>query len=116
MTKVEQLDILFSSRLQRCNEHQWVLKKFGERRAGLIKTRLADLRALECLEHVRYLPAHRCHELTGDLKGSLAVDLDHPYRLIFEAANDPIPKKADGGLDWEHVTVIKVTGVRDYHG
>jgi len=53
--------------------------------------------------------------LTGDRKGTLAVDLDHPYRLIFEPANDPVPRKPDGGLDWTKITVIRILELRDYH-
>jgi len=45
----------------------------------------------------------------------LAVDVVHPYRLIFDPANDPIPKKDDGGLDWTKVTAITVLAVEDYH-
>jgi proteic killer suppression protein len=45
----------------------------------------------------------------------LAVYLDGPWRLIFEPANDPVPKKPDGGLDWTQVTVIRILEVRDYH-
>ena len=43
------------------------------------------------------------------------MDLDHPYRLIFRPANDPIPKKADGGIDWSAVTIIEILGVEDTH-
>jgi proteic killer suppression protein len=44
------------------------------------------------------------------------MDLDHPYRLIFEAANDPIPRKEDGGLDWMKISAIVIIGVEDTHG
>ena len=58
----------------------------------------------------------RCHELKGNREGKLAVNLGHPYRLIFEPANNPIPRKPDGGLDWTGVTAIRVLTVEDYHG
>jgi len=45
----------------------------------------------------------------------LAVYLDGPWWLIFEPANDPVPKKLDGGLDWTQVTVIRILEVRDFH-
>ena len=64
---------------------------------------------------MRLLPG-RCHELTGDRAGQLALDLDHPYRLIFMPFHDPIPTKADGGLDWTAVTAVVIVGVEDYHG
>lgn len=43
------------------------------------------------------------------------MDLDHPYRLIFEPAHDPLPQKDDGGLDWFQVTAITIVGVEDTH-
>lgn len=45
----------------------------------------------------------------------LSLDLDHPYRLIFEPANEPIPTKPDGGLDWNKVTAVRILGVEDTH-
>jgi proteic killer suppression protein len=63
---------------------------------------------------MRDLPG-RCHELKHDRAGQLALDLCHPFRLIFEPANEPMPQKNGGGLDWSGVTVICVLGVVNYH-
>ena len=63
---------------------------------------------------MRTLPG-RCHELTGDRKGTLSIDLDGPYRLIFEPAENPPPVKTDGGLAWELVTAIRILEVEDTH-
>ena len=57
----------------------------------------------------------RCHELTGNLKGQLSVDLGHPYRLLFVPADDPIPYRKEGGLDWQQVTEIEITDITDTH-
>jgi len=36
--------------------------------------------------------------------------------MVFEVANDPLPLKPDGGLDWNHVTAVRVLKlVEDYH-
>jgi proteic killer suppression protein len=92
-------------------------REWGERRGKLLRRRLDELAAaVPSLEMMRKLPGARCHELTGNLKGKLAVDLDHPYRLLFEPAHDPVPRKADGGLDWTKVTAITVLEIIDYHG
>lgn len=88
---------------------------YNTQRAKLIRRRLDDLRAVETLEVMRNLPG-RCHELKGNRAGQLSLDLDGPNRLIFVPYHDPIPKKPDGGLDWNGVTVIKVLGVEDTHG
>ena len=51
----------------------------------------------------------------GNFKGKLSVDLDGPYRLIFEPADDPIPRKEDGGLDWSRVRSIRILKIEDTH-
>ncbi|WP_229548556.1 hypothetical protein [Nostoc sp. CHAB 5836] len=48
--------------------------------------------------------------------GQLSLDLDGPYRLIFEPADQPIPLKPDGGLDWDKVTAVEILGVENTHG
>ncbi|WP_394335756.1 hypothetical protein [Flavobacterium cyanobacteriorum] len=64
---------------------------------------------------MRTIPAARCHELTGDRKGELAVDVSGNYRMIFEPRHNPIPKEEDGGLNWEEVTKIQINEIEDYH-
>lgn len=112
------MDILFQDqRLAKvCNNESLLIRKHGPIRAKLLRRRLDELRAAENLEVLRSLPQVRCHELKGNRAGTLAVDLDHPYRLIFEPANNPIPRKSDGGLNWTEVTAIRVLAVEDYHG
>ncbi len=57
----------------------------------------------------------RLHELTGDRAETFALDLDQPYRLIFETANNPIPRKEDGGLEWRSITAVRILEVENYH-
>jgi len=91
-------------------------KAFGGRRAKALKKRLDDLDAAIALSDMRHVPGH-CHELVGDRKGHLALDLDQPYRLIFEPADDPVPTREDGGLEWTQVRVIRILEIGvDYHG
>jgi len=112
------MNILFKNRrLEKlCNNFNKLVKKYGNKRAKIIIRRLSELKAMENLGVARKLPQLRCHELKGDRKGELAVDLDHPYRLIFTVAQEPIPVKDDGGLDWEKVHSIKILEIEDYHG
>jgi hypothetical protein len=44
------------------------------------------------------------------------MDLDHPYRLIFQPVHDPLPMRKEGGLDWNLVTAIKILEIEDTHG
>lgn len=89
----------------------------GDRRARLIMRRLSALQAADTLAD--FWPPNsgpeRCHELSGNREGQLSVDLDHPYRLVFTVANDPVPRKEDGGLDWRRVTQIRILAVEDTH-
>lgn len=98
-----------------CNNKNLLVKRFGALRAKLLQRRLNELQAANSLDVLRSLPQARCHKLKGNRKGQLSVDLDHPYRLIFEPADNPIPKKPDGGLDWTKVTTIRIIGVEDTH-
>ncbi len=111
------MDILFQDRKleKACNDQSLLVRRFGPIRAKLLRRRLDEFRAADTLEVMRSLPQVRCHELKGNRAGTLAVDLDHPYRLIFEPANNPIPRKSDGGLNWEEVTAIRVLTMEDYH-
>ncbi len=89
----------------------------GERRARLIMRRMQELRAVQTLGDLwpPYSGPGRCHELTGDRSGQLSLDLDHPYRLIFEPDHDPRPLRAEGGLDWWRMTSVLILGVEDTH-
>lgn len=97
------------------NTEKLLVRRYGPRRAELIKRRMQELRAADVLQYMRQLPQVRCHELTGNRAGQLSVDLDHPYRLIFVPGDDPVPRKPDGGLDWNHVTAIIILGVENTH-
>lgn len=110
------MKILFSSMglRKRCTIDREAAKTWGTR-AKIIRRRLDDLRAAETLEVMRNLPG-KCHELSEDRKGQLSVHLDKNYRLIFEPADNPLPIKPDGGLDWSQVREIRVIEVEDYHG
>jgi plasmid maintenance system killer protein len=91
-----------------------MVKSFGQM-ARKVNQRLKDLSDADNLEILRTIPAARCHELTGDRKGQLVVDISGNYRMVFEPNLDPIPCNADGGLNWEKVTKIKITEIEDYH-
>ena len=114
------MDISFKNKKleKEFNEGAQLNKVHGNKRAQKIRMRMAALRAAESL--MDFWPPKsgpsRCHELTqGKRKGQLSVDLDHPYRLIFTPAHDPVPVREDGGLDWSCVTAIKIQGVEDTH-
>lgn len=98
-----------------CNSESVMLCELGKKRATKLQTRLMELRAADNLGQIPKVPPPRCHELSADRQGQLSVDLDHPYRLLFIPANDPIPRKEDGGLDWSAVTAVEILEIADTH-
>ena len=98
----------FSADFKKCRQ------KMGDIRAKLFVKRLNALRDAETLEDVRHLPG-RFHELTGDRKGQWGCDLDHPYRLVFEPHENPIPVNDDGQYIWLEIKGVEVIGIVDYH-
>lgn len=91
-----------------------MLKSFGQL-ARKMNQRIKELTDADNLAIMRTLPAARCHELSGNRKGELAVDVSGNYRLIFEPMNEPVPLKDDGGLNWDEVTIIQINEIEDYH-
>lgn len=112
------MDISFDSKKleTEVNDSRLLRRRHGERRATLLRRRLDELHAADTLSDMMSLPQARCHELLGDMKGLLSVDLDHPYRLIFSPLDSPPPKKPDGGLDWRGVKAILILGIENTHG
>jgi plasmid maintenance system killer protein len=110
------MDLSFANRkLQKeCEWTSALTRAHGKAGARKLMARLADLAAAASLEEMRQLPG-RCHELSGDRKGQLAIDLTGGKRLVFEPAADPPPQKEDGGLDWEAVDAIRIIEIIDYH-
>jgi plasmid maintenance system killer protein len=112
------MQVLFKKKAlqKRCSSEKARVKCWGKATAKKLGRRLDDLGAASCLEDMRHLPG-RCHELKGDLGGFLAIDLVGVQRLILEPADEPIPRKDDGGLDWSQVFRVWVVRIEeDYHG
>ena len=90
------------------------LKKAFGQMAKRVSQRMEDLKAAETLAIMRTIPGTRCHEYTGN-RNELSVDVTGNYRIIFKPDYESIPKKEDGGLDWDQVKKIKILYVEDPH-
>ncbi len=110
------MEIFFADRkLQKqCQSARALQKAHGITRARRILRHLNVLIQASTLADIRHSPG-RCHELTGDRAGQFALDLDHPYRLIFIPEHDPTPRKEDGGINWQEITRVTILAVEDYH-
>lgn len=111
------MEIAFGSgKMQKlCSSEEEMRAKLGNRAMQVLQLRLIQIAAADTLEDLGKVPRARCHELTADRKGQLAVDLVHPRRLVFEPDHNPVPKKPDGGLDWQQVTRVIIIEIVDYH-
>ncbi len=98
-----------------CNSKSYSTRICGPKMASKLQQRLFELKAATCLDDISRKPPPRCHQLSGDREGQLSVDLEHPRRLYFIPANDPIPETKDGGLDWRNVTEIEITEIFNPH-
>ena len=95
-----------------CDESNKAQRKLGSKCARKLRSRLADLKAAES---VASLVAGKPHPLKGDRNGQYAVSLDGGVRLVFEPANEPVPQKDDGGINWSEVTAVCIVFIGDYH-
>ena len=77
-------------------------KKYGQRMAELIHKRIDQILAFGSVEMLVLYQIGRCHSLTGDRNGQYALDLVHPFRLIFL-------KKG------EDVQIVRIIDIADYH-
>lgn len=98
------------------NSEKSLVREYGTENAKRIRLRMAVLVAANSLDEVPTHPPERRHELSGDRRGQFAVDLKHPQRLIIEPNHNPLPRKAEGGLDLRKISAITIVGVEDYHG
>ncbi len=66
------------------------------------------------MDAMRPLPGS-WEELSGNRRGQFSCRLDKKLRLVVKPTKQPLPKKADGGLDWAAVDAITVLEVVNYH-
>jgi proteic killer suppression protein len=105
-----------SSRMRKlCNSEKEMKGKLGPKMAEKLKRQLTAMEASASLAELARLPQTRVHEMTGDRKGQISIDLIHPYRLYFVPDHDPLPEKEGGGLDWAAVTRVRVVDYDDPH-
>lgn len=110
------MEITFKSRKleKQLTNPKEMVKSFGKL-ARKVNQRLKEFTDADNLAVMKTIQASRCHELSGNHTGELAVDVSGNYRLIFEPNHNPVPTNDDGGLSWEKVTKIKIITIEDYH-
>ncbi len=111
------MDITFTNhRLEDLmNDERKFIRKYGQQNFKELTDRMMVLINSNNLSEISIHPPERCHELKGNRKGTFAVLLKNPLRLIFEPDHDPVPTKEDGGIDLTQVTAITILEITDYH-
>lgn len=85
-----------------CTDSNAARKEYGQKMAEKIAMRIVQINDFDSVDELVSLHIGRCHLLKGDRKNQYAMDLVHPYRLIFEKYNNTI----------SIVTIIEIV---DYH-
>ena len=85
-----------------CEDAEAATRKYGAELADRLHERLDQIRAATSVEMLVQFRIGRCHPLHGDRKGQYAMDLTHPYRLIFEKRNNKI-------------VAVEILEIVDYH-
>ncbi|MBS1527435.1 MAG: killer suppression protein HigA [Bacteroidetes bacterium] len=91
-----------------------IKKAFGTN-ALRVQRRIDEIRASPCLAVLMQIPAANCHRLTGNRKGEWALNISANHRMIFEIADDPLPKNEDGSVNTILVREIRIINTEDYH-
>ncbi len=67
-----------------CTNARAAERSDGREMAEKIQMRIGEITAADTIEMMVQFRIGRCHPLTNNRKGQYAVDLVHPYRLVFE--------------------------------
>lgn len=73
-----------------CTDAKAAKRTYGREMADKIHQRIDEIGAADTVEMMIQFHIGRCHTLTQNRKGQYAVDLVHPYRLVFEKNGDEI--------------------------
>ena len=73
-----------------CTNAEAAERAYGRDMADKIHQRIDELSAADTIEMMIQYHIGRCHPLSQDRKGQYALDLVHPYRLVFSKSGDKI--------------------------
>lgn len=73
-----------------CTDAKTAERAYGQKMAEKIHQRIDQIAAADTVEMLIQFHIGRCHPLAQNRKGQYAMDLVHPYRLVFEKKGDEI--------------------------
>ena len=71
-----------------CEDAEEAQRVYGVQMAVKIETRIGQIISAISIEELLYSRLGGCHKLKGNRKNQYAMDLVHPYRLIFTQEDD----------------------------
>ena len=92
-----------NKRIERiCTNAKSAERTHGCEMAERIHQRIDEIRAADTVEEMIQFHIGRCHSLAQNRKGQYAVDLVHPYRLVFRK-------------DGNEIQIATILEIVDYH-
>jgi toxin HigB-1 len=113
------MDITFASKAleKLVSDAKQLNRKFGQF-APYVQRRFDLLRQARTLADVPSAPPPRRHQLGHNKDETFAVDVKtkaDKWRIEFVVANNPIPRKNDGGIELKAVTAIEIVNISDHY-
>lgn len=98
------MEILYRSKklCKVCTDANVARKEYGDEMARKIHQRIDVIKAADTVEILVQGHIGRCHLLTGNRAGQYAMDLVHPYRLVFIKIG-------------QEIQIARIQGIIDYH-
>lgn len=92
-----------SNRIRKiCENVKLAEKTYGTQMTEKLDQRLYEIQAADTVEMLIQFHIGRCHPLGNNRKGQYAVDLVHPYRLVFEKQG-------------KEIQIVQIIEIIDYH-
>lgn len=92
-----------SNRIRKiCENVKLAEKTYGTQMTEKLDQRLYEIQAADTVEMLIQFHIGRCHPLSNNRKGQYAVDLVHPYRLVFEKQG-------------KEIQIVQIIEIIDYH-
>lgn len=97
-----------NNKLKKSLESEKALRRHYGQMSEKIAQRLQEFISAESLKDISCLPGPRLHPLQGRYQGCYAVDVKHPFRIIFK----PVVGEKD---NYGSITKIEIVTIKDYH-
>lgn len=96
-----------------CENYNLARKEWGDQRGRTVIRRINEIKSANCIADLGHTPPTRRHLLEPNNQGKYAVDVIHPFRLVFQAiSTEGVPL---GNLDPSQITRVRILEVENYH-